>query len=62
MESPLSEFLCTLVHGEQINTVTIAQNDNIEALKDTKVLSEPMKSNYTQDGFTVLRYIEILIC
>lgn len=42
--------------------MTIAQNDNIEALKDTKVLSEPMKSNYTQDGFTVLRYIEILIC
>ena len=36
--------------------MTIAHN-NIEALKDNKVLSESKKSNYTQYHFNVLIYI-----
>lgn len=40
----------------------IAQNDNTEALKDTKVLSESKKSNYTQNVFHVLTCLKVLIC
>lgn len=39
----------------------IAQSDNTEALKDTKVLSESKKSNYTQNGFQVFTYLKVLI-
>lgn len=44
-----------------INMV-IAQSDNTEALKDTKVLSKSKKSNYTQNGFQVFTYLKVLIC
>lgn len=39
----------------------IAESDNTEALKDTKVLSESKKSNYTQNGFQVFTYLKVLI-
>lgn len=44
-----------------INMIT-AQSDNTEALKDTKVLCESKKSNYTQNGFQVFTYLKVLIC
>lgn len=40
----------------------IAHNDNTEALKDTKVLSEFKESNYTQCSFNALAHLKALLC